>query len=280
MGKLKNKKHKMSKNNEIVTIEAGSALDRLRNAYPQHAEDSYVKTVLPQITFKAKAVLDESGEKVAIKAGTFMGKVRSEDQKDGKYEYTETPLGTSININVLFERYKLSYYDSANEAYVSSPIFDSKEEIIKLFSAGKLVASGTVAELQSLPEYIVEEDGKKKCKLQLQKVLYVFHDSVVKELTMSLGNGYAWRKFKQENIVPAIHIEVDSKKTENGGNKYNEMTFKNTGWLTEEEAQRNLNLVEDIKNGIKAEKEFYGQAQTPTESMTMIPTALPSGDDF
>ncbi len=270
----------MSKNNEVAVIETGSALDKLRNAYPQHAEDSYVKTVLPQITFKAKAVLDESGEKVAIKAGTFMSKVRSEEQKDGKYEYTETPLGTAISINVLYERYRLSFYDSSNEAYVSSPIFDSKEEIIKLFSNGKQIASGTVAELQALPEYIVEEDGKKKCKLQLQKVLYVFHEGSVKELTMSLGNGYAWRKFKQENIVPAIHIEIDSKKTENGGNKYNEMVFKNAGWLTEEEAQRNLALVENIRKGIEAEKAYYGQAQTPSESMTAIPTALPSGDDF
>lgn len=265
---------------EITTIQEGSALDKLRQAYPQHAEDSYVKTILPQITFKAKAVLDDAGEKVVIKAGTFMSKVRSEEQKDGKYEYTETEIGNKITLNVLYERYRLSFYDSANTAYVSSPVFDSKEEIVKLFSNGKQIASGTVAELQALPEYTVEEDGKTKCKLQLQKVLYVFHDGQVRELAMSLGNGYVWRKFKQNNIVPAINIEVTSEKTENGGNKYNEMVFKNAGWLTEEEAQRNLDLVEDIKKGIEAEKAYYGQAQAPAESMTAIPTALPSGDEF
>jgi hypothetical protein len=263
-----------------LSIKEGSALDKLRNAYPQHAEDSYVKTILPQITFKAKAVLDDAGEKVVIKAGTFMLKVRSEEQKDGKYEYTETALGDKVKLNVLFERYRLSFYDSSNEAYVSSPIFDSKDEIVKLFSNGKQIASGTVAELQALPEYTVEEDGKKKCKLQLQKVLYVFHDGQVKEMAMSLGNGYVWRKFKQENVAVAIHIEISSEKTENGGNKYNQMVFKNAGWLSEEEAERNLALVEDIKKGIESEKAYYGQAQAPADSVTLIPTALPSGDDF
>lgn len=263
-----------------IQITEGSALDKLRQAYPQHAEDSYVKTVLPQITFKAKAVLDDAGEKVVIKAGTFMLKVRSEEQKDGKYEYAETKLGDAISLNVLFERYRLSFYDSSNEAYVSSPVFDDKEEIVKLFSNGKQIASGTVAELQALPEYTVEEDGKKKCKLQLQKVLYVFHDGEVREMAMSLGNGYAWRKFKQENIVPAITIEITSEKTENGGNKYNQMVFKNAGWLSEEEAERNLALVDDIKKGIEAEKAYYGQAQPSAESMTAIPNTLPSGDDF
>lgn len=262
-----------------IQITEGSALDKLRNAYPQHAEDNYVKNVLPQVTFKAKAVLDDPGEKVVIKAGTFMSKVRSEEQVDGKYEYTETEIGNKISVNVLYERYRLSYYDSANEAYVSSPVFDSKEELVKLFSNGKQVASGTVAELQALPEYTVEEDGKKKCKLQLQKVLYVFHNGEVKELAMSLGNGYVWRKFKQDNIVPAIHIEINSEKTENGGNKYNQMVFKNAGWLTEEEAERNLAFVENIRKGIEAEKAYYGQSTT-AESMTAIPTALPSGEDF
>ncbi len=265
---------------ELDVIKEGSALDKLRAAYPQHAEDSYIKTVLPQITFKAKAVLDDAGEKVMIKAGTFMSKLRSEEQKDGKYEYTETEIGNKITINVLYERYRLSFYDAANEAYVSSPIFDSKEEIVKLFSNGKQIASGTVAELQALPEYLVEEDGKKKCKLQLQKVLYVFHDGQVKELTMSLGNGYVWRKFKQENVVVAINVEVGSEKTENGGNKYNQMTFKNTGWLTEEEAERNLALVQDIRKGIEAEKAYYGQAAATQGDMTAVPTALPSGDNF
>lgn len=262
-----------------VAIKEGSALDKLRQAYPQHAEDSYVKSVLPQIRFKAKAVLDESGEKVAIKAGTFVLVTKGEE-KDGKTEYVETVIGEKIAVDVLYERYRLSYYDSANEEYVSSPIFDEKTEIIKLFKGGKQHASGTVAELQALPEFTVEEDGKKKCKLQLQKVLYVFYAGALHEMTLSLGNGFAWRKFKQDNIVPAIHTEVTSEKTENGGNKYNQMVFKNAGWLSEEEAERNLALVEDIVKGIEAEKAYYGQAQAPQTDMTAVPTALPSADDF
>lgn len=261
-----------------ITIKEGSALDKLRQAYPQHAEDSYVKNVLPQIRFKAKAVLDDAGEKVLHKAGTFM--VVKKEGEGETAEYVETPIGTKVTLDVLYERYRLSYYDAGNNEYVSSPIFDSKEEVVKLFKGGKQYASGTVDELQNLPEFVIEEDGKSKKKLQLQKVLYVLLDGVLHELTLSLGNGYVWRKFKQENIVPAIHTEITSVKNDSKpGNVYNEMVFKNAGWLSEEEAERNLALVEDIVKGIASEKAFYNQS-TPSVSMTPITSALPSGDDF
>jgi len=258
-----------------LTITEGSALEALKNSYPQHTEDSYVKVVLPQIRFKAKAVLDDAGEAVILKAGTFV-LVKRSDEKDehDKYTYEETPIGSSVTADVLYERYRLSYYDSANNAYVSSPVFDDTKEIVKLFSGGKEYASGTVAELQAMPEFTIEEDGKKKCKLQLQKVLYMVYNGELHEMTLSLSNGFAWRKYKQENMVPLVHTVFDSKKTEHGGNKYNELTYAVGGYLTEEEAQANLTLVNDIKTGIEAEKAFFGKAQAPAM------TALPSGDDF
>lgn len=260
----------MSKELEIT---GGSALDKLRASYPQHAEDNYVKNSLPQIRFKAKAVLDDD-DKVVTKAGTFVSVVRSEEKVDDKYEYTEEPIGTDITVDVLYERYKLNYYNAGDNAYVSSPVFDQKDEVVKLFSGGKEIASGTVAELQG--QYLVEKDGKKKSELQLLKVLYVLYNDEVHEMTLSLGNGFSWRKYKQETMVPLVHTKITSKKTEHGGNKYNAMTFTAGEYLTEEEAVRNLEVVEDIKKGIKEEKAFYGQATAEQQAMT----ALPDGEDF
>lgn len=258
-----------------LAIAQGSALEALKNSYPQHTEDSYVKVTLPQIRFKAKAVLDDAGESVILKAGTFV-LVKRSDEKDehDKYTYEETPVGTSVTADVLYERYRLSYYDAANNAYVSSPVFDDTKEIVKLFSGGKEYASGTVAELQAMPDFTIEEDGKKKCKLQLQKVLYMVYNGELHEMTLSLSNGFAWRKYKQDTMVPLVHTIFDSKKTEHGGNKYNELTYTAGEYLTEEEATANLTLVNDIKTGIEAEKAFFGKAQAPAM------TALPSGDDF
>jgi hypothetical protein len=261
----------MSKELEIA---GGSAIDKLRASYPQHAEDNYTKNVLPQIRFKAKAVLDDD-DKVVTKAGTFVRVVRSEEKNaDDKYEYTETPIGTDITVDVLYERYKLNYYNAGDNTYVSSPVFDQKEEITKLFSSGKEIASGTVAELQG--QYLVEKDGKKKSELQLLKVLYVLYEGEVHEMTLSLGNGFAWRKYKQETMVPLVHTKIASKKTEHGGNKYNAMTFTAGEYLTEEEAKNNLEIVEDIKKGIEEEKAFFGQQVVEQQAMT----ALPEGDDF
>jgi hypothetical protein len=257
-----------------IQISEGSALEALKNAYPQHAEDDFIKTILPQIRFKAKAVLDDKEEKVVIKAGTFMLVTRSEEKVDDKYEYIETPVGMDITVDVLFERYKLNYYNSSDNVYVSSPVFDSKEEVVKLFSGGKEIASGHVAELQG--QYMVEKDGKKRSALELLKVLYVLYKGEVHEMTLSLGNGFTYRKYKQENIVPVVHTKISSKKTEHGGNKYNAMTFTADGFLTEEEAQHNLALVQNIQKGIADEKAYYGQAVVEQQAMT----ALPSGDDF
>jgi len=256
-----------------IQITGGSALEALKNSYPQHAEDNYVKTNLPQIRFKAKAVLDDD-DKVVTKAGTFVRVTRSEEKVDDKYEYTETPIGLDMTVDILYERYKLNYYNSGDNAYVSSPIFDNKDEVVKLFSGGKEIASGTVAELQG--QYIVEKDGKKRSELQLLKVLYVLFEGEVYEMTLSLGNGFTYRKYKQENIVPIVHTKITSKKTEHGGNKYNEMVFTAGEYLTEEEAQSNLKIVDDIKKGIADEKAFYGQASVEQQAMT----ALPTGDDF
>lgn len=257
-----------------ITVNAGSALEALKASYPQHAEDSYVRTILPQIRFKAKAVLDDE-DKVVTKAGTFVLVTRSEEKVDDKYEYIETVIGTQISINVLYERYRLSYYDGSNSTYISSPIFDDKEEVVKLFSQGKEIASGTVAELQA--PYQIEENGKKRNKLELQKVLYVLYEGKVCEFVLGVGNGYTWRTYKQSTQAPIVHTKVTSEKTEYGGNKYNAMVFTAGDYLTVEEAQANLALVEDIKKGIAAEKAFYGQAKSVSPEMTALPDA---GDNF
>jgi len=256
-----------------IQIAGGSALEALKASYPQHAEDNYVKNNLPQIRFKAKAVLDDE-DKVVTKAGTFVTVARSEEKVDDKYEYTEVPVGTDLVVDVLYERYKLNFYNSSDNAYVSSPVFDSKDEVVKLFSGGKEIASGTVAELQA--PYMVEKDGKKKSELQLLKVLYVLYNGAVHEMTLSFSNGFIFRKYKQETMVPVVHTKISSKKTEHGGNKYNEMVFTAGDYLTEEEAVKNLEIVENIKKGIADEKAYYGQVAIEQQAMT----ALPSGDDF
>jgi hypothetical protein len=261
-------------NNELEV--KSSVFDQLRASYPQHAEDNYQKNYLPQIRFKAKAVLDDN-DVVVTKAGTFVNVVRSEDKNaEGKNEYVEEVIGSKLeNVSNVFERYKLSFYDGVNNTYVASPLFDDKEqEVVKLFSGGKEIASGTAKELQEL--YMVEKDGKKKSELKLHKVLYIVVDGVLHEMALSVGNGYAWAEFKRNCQVALIKFTIDSKKTEFGGNKYNEMVFTAGEYLTEEEALANLKLIQDIKTGIAAEKAYFGQVTATAPAMTVIPV----GDDF
>ena len=265
---------------ELSTNTGNEALDRLRQNYPQHVEDNYEKVVLPQIRFKAKAVLDDD-DKVVTKAGTFVKVVRSEEQNaEGKYDYNEDVIGQSLAVNVLYERYKLTYYDSADNSYVQSPVFDEKTDVTKLFQNGKEIASGTSAELQALPQFAFEEDGKKKSRLQLLKVLYVYYDGALHETTLSRGNGYGFSNWKRdlrnkEGKVPAeVELKITSQKTEHGGNKYNEMVFTTGDTLSNEDLTRNADLIEEMRQSIAAEKAFYGQ-QTAGQEMT----ALPTGED-
>lgn len=269
--------------NQELSTTGNSALDRLRQNYPQHAEDNYEKIVFPQLRFKAKAVLDDN-DKVVAKAGTFVRVVRSEElNADGKYDYNEVQVGTTLDMTVLYERYKLTYYDAADGSYVSSPVFDDKAEVTKLFQSGKEIAAGTSTELRALPQYAFEEDGKKKSKLQLLKVLYVFYDGALHETTLSRGNGYAFSNWKRDlskdtGKIPAeVIVKVSSEKTEYGGNKYNQMVFKTGDTLSNEDLERNADLIDELRQGIAAEKAFYGQPVN-TPDMTALPTG--EGEDF
>jgi hypothetical protein len=267
----------MAENKELVDT---SVLDELRALYPQDPGDSYEKTYIPEIRFKAKTVLDDN-EKVVYKAGTFVIVNRSEEEVDGKYDYTEVSLGNKLNANVIYSRYKLSMYDG--EKYIQTPIFDDKDnEIIKLFGGGQQVASGTMRELQALYQF-QDAEGKTKTSLKLVKVLYVLVDGELRQLSLGGGNVYGYsnylRELKKQNLTPSmVHTEFDSEKTEHGGNKYNQVTFKNTGLLTQEEALANLAATKELIEAIKAEKAFYGN--TPTLPASEATTVLPSGDDF
>lgn len=272
----------MSEENKDLAVTGGSALDALRQAYPQDAADNYEKTFIPQIRFRAKTVLDDD-DKVVYKAGTFLKVTRSEEKNsEGKYDYTDTNLGQKITGDIVYARYRLSMYDAGADTYVSTPIFDDKEnEVIKLFSAGQEIASGTMKELQAMYKY--EEDGKTKDRLKLQKVLYVMLDGELHEMAIGGGNIYSYggyvRELSKQSLQPTlVHTEFNSEKTEYGGNKYNQMTFKNVGELTEEEAAANVDVVRDLIEGIKAEKAYYGTDMTGGASAA--PEALPAGDDF
>ena len=262
---------------EIATKEM-SALEALKASYPQDPGDSYEKTHLPQVRFKAKTVLDDD-DKVVLKAGTYVIVTRSEEQVDGKYEYPETVLGAKFTGDIIYSRYRLSFYDAANNAYVSSPIFDDKEnEVVKLFTNGKQVASGTARELQALPEYQMTVDDKVKTSLKMQKVLYVLIGGVLHEVVVGGGNVFGLGNYvrdltKEANSVASVHTEFSSEKAEYGGNKYNQMTFSKVAELSEEEAVANVAVLKDLLDGIKAEKAFYGNTPAATP-------ALPEGDDF
>jgi len=270
----------MSEQNQSLATTAPSALDALRQAYPQDAADNYEKTFIPQIRFRAKTVLDDD-DKVVYKAGTFLKVTRSEEKNsEGKYDYTDTNLGQKITGDIVYARYRLSMYDASADTYVSTPIFDDKEnEVVKLFSGGVEIASGTMRELQALYKY--EEDGKTKDRLKLQKVLYVMFDGELHEMAISGGNIYSYGGYVRDlkPLEPTlVHTEFNSEKTEYGGNKYNQMTFTNVGELTEEEAVANVEVVRDLIESIKAEKAYYGTDMTGGASVA--PEALPEGDDF
>ena len=253
-------------------------LDALKAAYPQDPGDSYEKTFIPQIRFKAKTVLDDN-EKVVYKAGTYVKVTRSEEKVGDNYEYTETAIGTKFTGDIIYSRYRLSFYDAGDNRYVSSPIFDDKEnEIVKLFSGGKEVASGTAKELQALPEFQVTKDDKVTTALKLQKVLYVLIDGELHELTVAGGNVYAYgnynRDLGKENTVPAaVHTTFDSEKTEYGGNKYNQMTFTKAGDLTDDEAVANVEQLKTLLDAIQAEKAFYGTRFATDAPAELAPAA-------
>lgn len=251
-------------------------------------ENTFVRRTFPRISFVSQDVTEGKGKsmKVVTEAGTFFTERPTDETDDkGKKIWEKKEIGKELQAVIFFTRKKLSYYDQAAGKFVNSSYFDQDTDMVPLWSDGKEIAKGNKKELQA-PYVFTKEDGKQSCKLAENKILYVWYEGEVYELTVKGTSMYEYSAYyKQWNGEPNKNLTlISSIECENGSTLWNKTTYSRVRQLTQDEWDVTRELAAEMLHGIADEKAYFNSINTdvPTSSSAGIDMnewdpALPSG---
>ena len=236
---------------EVTTIDQ-ELLNQLQQNTP--VESGFTRISLPRLGFFSQDKFEGKGKaaKLIQEAGMFYIEAKVGD------EYIKTELGKSIELALVYNRKKLSYFDSATEEFISSSLFDSEDEQVTLFKAGKKLTSGYVKDLQSLPEYQkLGDDGKMKTKLELNRVLYVLCNGDPYELTIRGSSMWAFSTYAKSILWSSVLTGITSTEESKGSIEWNKMAFTNIRPLNNDELRAVIDLQNMIKDSVVQEKAYW-----------------------
>lgn len=252
----------MTKNTKAIqTTASEEQLAILRSEFPQEA--GFQRILIPRFGMFAQDKTEGKGKamKVVSEAGMFyLDRETEELDENGKKVWEKEEIGSEVNVHIIFQRKQLKYYDEKTESYTSSSIYDTDDEIIPLFSNKAEVDKGTPAELKAREIYEFEKDGKKRSKLEDNRILYVLYKDELFQLNLRGSSMYSWMSFLRKISSPAAYlIKLSSEAKEKGSIAWNQMTFEVVRDITGEEAGVIIAKVKEIKEAIDAEKEFFAK---------------------
>lgn len=253
----------MKKQSTEVAVRDESLLAELNESYPKET-GGFTRIQLPRLSFVSQDQTEGKGKAMVVtaEAGTFFTeKETSEVNEEGKKVWDKKEIGPSFSGIILYHRYQLSYYDEATEKYTSSPIYDSQDEILPLWSDKKEVAKGTPAELKAKYEF-VDKDGKTKSKLKDNRILYVMYGDEVYQLNLHGSSMYSFMKYARTTNPPTVLTTFSSEPQEKGSIQWNMATFTASRPLDNAELHAVVEKVRDIKQAIILEKGT--RTSTPT----------------
>lgn len=241
----------------LVKAPSKEVLDALAIYFP--ADEGFTNISLPRISFVSQDVVEETGTgrskqiKVVVPGGTFYQEKQEVDENgkpvlndEGKPSWIKTEIGDAIDLQVIFQRKQLKYFDQPSKSFVSSNVFDDNEEIVKLYANKAEIASGTPAELKKSYEFEDKRTNKVKSALEDNRVLYVLFEGELHQLNLRGTSMYAWLTYARSvrPSPPAVITHIESEYKESGSINWNQMVFTALRDATAEEAQK---AAEDMR---------------------------------
>jgi hypothetical protein len=257
---------------EITTAASNEALELLRQSYP--VEQGFTRTMFPRLGLVSQDKTEGKGKamKVIAEAGTFYTEKQTEElDEDGKKIWDKADVGTSVEGIILFQRKQLRFYDSATETYTSSPIYDTDDEVIPLFCNKQEVDKGTPTELRGREIYKGQSaKGKPISKLEENRILYVLLNDEVYQLNLRGTSMYAFLTYARKTLPPAVLTSFGSEQKEHGSISWSQMTFKAVRNLDAKEIADVQEKINEIKEGVAAEKGFYASKNVADDDMKQL----------
>lgn len=247
---------------EIMNVASESDLAILKDSFPTEPANSRIS--LPRLGFYSQDQTSGKGKAMTVtaEAGEFYTEAPTDEvNEEGKKIWEKTPIGKSFEAKILYKRYQLSHYDSSSEAFTSSPVYDSPDEIIPLFRSKEEVDRGTPAELKAKKEYQgVTAKGKPTSKLEDCRILYVKYKDLVYQMVLRGTSKFSYLSYEKKTLPPSVITKFGSEPKESGSISWNCMTFIPVRLLNQAEATEVVGQVQEIKQTIQAEKAQYVQS--------------------
>lgn len=265
-----------SNSKAITKAPSEEQLALLQGEFP--IEQGFTRKFLPRLGLVSQDKTEEkkdpkTGKKkieLITEAGTFFTDKQDPEEKDdnGNPAWNHLEIGNEIEGIVVFRRKQLKYFNKETKEFTSSPIYDNDEDVVPLFLNKKEIHRGTPKDLQALEEYVYEEEGKQKTRLEQNYVLYVLYEGELHEMSLRGSSMYAFKTYARKNIANTVVTKFNSEPKENGNVKWNQMTFEVARALNAGEVDEVLEKIAEIKQGIAEEKAFFANKATDDAAST------------
>lgn len=246
----------------------------LNESYPVIEENS--RLILPRFGMLSKDITEESGtgknKKITViqASGTFFTeRDLGETDDNGKKKWTREYIDDveEIDVVITYHRRQLRKYDSSLEKFISSPIYDTSEQIIPLYLDRQVIKRGTEKELQSLYPALTQK-GKPTSDLKQDTILYILYNNELFQCNLSQSSKWEFKNYAKKVNPSTVVTIIGSVEETFGDNTYRKMTFTNKRMITSVEFE----LVNEgqviLKENVKADEKFYlgsGSSETSEE---------------
>ena len=243
---------------KVLSSEELSVLD---SAYPVQEESN--KLSLPKFGMLSKDITETTGtgknKKINVlqSAGTFYTEkdLGESDKKTGKKVWTKEFIGEAVEVIICFERKQLRKFDKGLEKFISSNVYDNKDQIISLFLDKQIIKRGTPDFLQSCYPALTAK-GKSTSDLKEETILFVIYKDELYQFTLSQSSKYEFKGYKKGlNPSTVLTCLTGSEDRTAGSNTYKATLFTNVRNITQEE----LDIVQEFQGTLKDKVESDAQ---------------------
>lgn len=269
---------------ELTVAASKEILAQLAQSYPTEAGSNTI--YLPRLGMYSQDKTTEEGTGKAKKitvvnaAGEFYFEHQTDEEVDGKKQWVTEEQGDTIEAIIVYKRHQLRMYDNATEEFTNSPVYDDANEVLPLFCNRTEVARGTPAELKAKYMY-TDENGKQKSRLEDSRILYVLYQGELYQMNLRGSSMYSFLSYERAlKVAPnTVLTQLTSEQCEKGATVWNKMLFTKVRDITEKEAEKVVEIVQETQDAIGASKAQYAgvAAQAP---QAYVPAGIDPTKEF
>lgn len=233
----------------------------LNQSFPVGEESNRLS--LPKFGMLSKDITEEKGTgknkqiKVLQAAGTFYTeKDLGETNEEGKKVWTKTFLdGETVDLQIVYFRHQLRMYDSSLEKFISTPVYDTPDQVLPLYLDKQVIKRGTEKDLQALyPKLTLK--GKPSSKLDKKTILYVLYKDELYQFELSVSSGWEFSSYKKKVNPSTVITTLSSTEEQSGSNVYRKINFNIARPISSEEFELVKEAVDQIKTQVENDSRF------------------------